>query len=166
MRLIDIILALCAHLLIGAAVLLATLAPESPPAPHRVTGRIDMPLRQTTAMPSSGPEASAPADPRFMVRVHPVGNRLQISGEVFGGPPCQRMQLQLKLQPETGAGPALYHTLIVSDTGAQRNVPFHTERRIDGSDAKTAADWAATVQSHRCVPSPEETPADGGPNPP
>lgn len=147
MRFIHIVQAAAAHLLIAAAIILATLPPQKSPDGTRVTRKIDPAFRES---PASAVDAETSQTPRFEVTARQEGNRLRISGTVFGGLPCRRLQLKLQLQQESSA--PIYHTLTVAGTGGPKPASFRSERRIRGTEAAPAAPWQATVQSHRCLP--------------
>ncbi|HHP7234323.1 MAG TPA: hypothetical protein ACFCUC_06810 [Desulfobacterales bacterium] len=148
MRFYDIVGALAAHLLIAAAVLLATLPPENEPNGAAVDRNLD-PVSEPSAPPAaSAPTPVASGEPRFEVHALQKANRLLISGTVFGGRPCKRMQLQLRLQQ--ASGPDLHHSLTVDRLAGSSTTSFRSERRITGPPPVPEAPWNVTVQSHRC----------------
>jgi len=146
MRITEIVSALVAHLFIGALVLVTTL-PGNETLRHRLTRKIQSPP-EAGSRPGSKP-AAAPTDLRFEIRARQDEDRLHISGHVTGGPPCRRMQLRLKLQPDSGQ--PLYHALTVADTGAGRRASFQSIRRLGPMDTDAPAQWEASVQSHECA---------------
>jgi hypothetical protein len=148
MRFYDIVRALAAHLLIAAAVLLAALPPENEPIGAAVDRNIDPVSEPSVPPPASEPAPTASGEPRFEVYALQKADRLLISGTVFGGRPCKRMQLQLRLQQ--ASGPALHHSLTVDRLAGSSTTSFRSERRIAGPPPMPEAPWNVTVQSYRC----------------
>ena len=76
-------------------------------------------------------------------------HELLISGKLFDGSNCKRLQIDLELQAEDGR--KIFHTLILGDIAAAGQRPIRSKRRLSPSSDGPPVTWRARVSSLRCL---------------
>ena len=75
--------------------------------------------------------------------------QLRINGLVVGGSPCRKLSIGLELKASGGA--TLFHTVIVRDTGPDREIPIDSRRRVPAMEGLETPAWAATIARVECL---------------
>ena len=76
-------------------------------------------------------------------------NELMLSGKLFDGSDCVRLQIDLELRSDNGR--KIFHTIILGDVDAAGERMIRSKRRLPSSTDALPVAWTAHIASLRCL---------------